>query len=90
MPLWAAGDLPCAVICQLWPGVPIAWVATSTSVVGTAQVTSDTSVDPIICAPPGRSLTTKSHKAASVGSIATPAQGAARSSGESVARIACA
>lgn len=62
MPLCAAGALPCAVICQLWPGVPMACVATRTSVVGSAQVTSDTSVEPIIFLPPGRSGTTKSHR----------------------------
>ncbi len=65
MPLCAAPDLPCAVICQLWSGVPIAAVATRTSVVGTFHVTSPTSVEPISTAPPGRMGTTQSHSTAS-------------------------
>ena len=51
MPFLACPDLPCAVICQEWPGVPMACVATRACTVGTTQLTSPTSVEPIIGAP---------------------------------------
>ena len=46
MPLCAAGALPCATVCQVWNGVPIAQVVTRAWTVGTAQLTSPTSVEP--------------------------------------------
>src|SRR5450755_1186186 len=45
--LWAAGLLPCATTCQVWKGVPIATVGACTWTVGTTQLTSPTSVEPI-------------------------------------------
>ena len=51
MPFLAWPDLPCAVICQECPGVPIATVAQRACTVGTTQLTSPTSVEPIIGAP---------------------------------------
>src|SRR4029450_728012 len=62
MPLWAAPDFPWAVICQVWPGVPIATVATRAWTVGTAQLTSATSVEPIIGSPLAASGTVKSQR----------------------------
>ena len=47
MALWAAGVLPCATTCQVWNGVPMATVGAWTWTVGTTQLTSPTSVEPI-------------------------------------------
>ena len=40
---------PAATACQLWAGVPGTQVAVPNPAVGTTQLTSPTSVDPIFC-----------------------------------------
>lgn len=47
MPLCAAGSLPCATVCHAEKGVPSAAVDELICTVGTTQLTSPTSVEPV-------------------------------------------
>ena len=78
-------------ICHEWPGVPIATVAQRACTVGTTQLTSPTSVEPIIGAPFVPYGTIKSHSGLSFCTgIAIRAYDDAMSSAESVAWISAA
>src|SRR5204863_4271422 len=91
IPFFACPDLPCAVICHEWPGVPIATVAQRACTVGTTQLTSPTSVEPIIGAPFVPYGTMKSHSGVSLRTgMATRANDDAMSSADSVAWISAA
>src|SRR5436305_3195191 len=91
MPFLEFPDLPCAVICHELPGVPIATVAQRACTVGTAQLTSPTSVEPIIGAPFVPYGTMKSHSGVSLRTgIATRAKEEAMSSADNVAWISAA
>ena len=66
MALCAAGCLPWATTCQVWKGVPTATVGAWACTVGTTQLTSPTSVEPIAGLRLVSSGTVKSVSGASV------------------------